>query len=57
MSDGITATIFAAGFGTWVYSKMMHSTNSTRNSLTGATVSAVIAFVVIFTLMKYIFHI
>jgi hypothetical protein len=57
MSDGITAIIFAAGFGTWVYSKMMHSTNSQHSALTGATVSGVIAFVVIYTLMKYIFHI
>jgi ABC-type proline/glycine betaine transport system permease subunit len=56
MSDGITAIIFAAGFGAWVYNKMMHSTNSQHSALVGTVVSAAIAFIVIFTLMKYVFH-
>lgn len=56
MGDGITSFIFAVGFAAWVYNKMMHTTNSQHSSLVGASVSGVISFIVIFTLLKFILH-
>jgi len=56
MTDWFTALIFAVGFGTWVYAYMMRSTMRVSSSLAGAGVCAAVAFIVIFTLMRYILH-
>lgn len=56
MGDGVISFIFAAGFGTWVYSKIMKSTNVQRSSLIGGMVAALGGFIVLFTLLKFVFH-
>jgi hypothetical protein len=56
MTDGFTALIFAVGFGGWIYSYFMKSTMQQRPSLTAAGVAGVVGFIVILTLMKYVFH-
>lgn len=56
MSEGFTALIFAVGFGGWVYSYFMKNTMQQKPSLTAAGVAGVIGFIVIYTLMKYVFH-
>jgi len=56
MTDGFTALIFAAGFGGWIYSLMMKNTMRQQPSLIAAGVSGVAGYIVIFTLMKYVFH-
>lgn len=54
MSNSFYAILFAVGFGTWVYSRFVHYTNSQRNSLIGAGVAALLGFFVIFTLLNMI---
>ncbi len=54
LGDGVTAFMFAVGIGTWVYSKLMRSTNNTQNSLIGAAITGVVGFIVIFTVLKYL---
>lgn len=56
MTDGFTALVFAAGFGGWIYSLMMKNTMRQQPSLIAALVSGIAGYVVIFTLMKYVFH-
>jgi hypothetical protein len=56
MTDGVTALIFGAGFGAWIYAMMMRSTSNPKNSLVAASVAAFGGFIVIFTLMKFVFH-
>lgn len=56
MTDGFTALIFAVGFGGWIYSLMMKNTMRQQPSLIAAVVSGVAGYIVIFTLMKYVFH-
>jgi len=56
MTDGFTAVIFAIGFGGWVYSLMMKNTMRQEPSLMAAGVAGVAGFIVIFTLMKFVFH-
>jgi hypothetical protein len=56
MTDGVTALIFGAGFGVWIYAMMMRSTSNPKNSLVAAVVAAFGGFIVIFTLMKFVFH-
>ena len=56
MGDGVISFLFAAGFGTWVYGKMMHTTNSQRSSLTGGGVAAIGSFIVLFMLLKFVLH-
>jgi hypothetical protein len=54
LGDGVTAFIFAVGLGTWVYGKLVRSTNSSQNSLIGGGIAAVVGFIVVFTLLKYL---
>lgn len=56
MTDGFTAIIFGVGFGTWVFSHMMHSTMRTSTSVIAGGACGVAGFIVIFTLMKFVFH-
>lgn len=56
MTDGVTALIFAIGFGGWIYSVFMKNTMQQKPSLTAAAVAGVAGYLVIFTLMKYVFH-
>lgn len=56
MTDGVTALIFAIGFGGWIYSIFMKNTMQQKPSLTAAAVAGVAGYLVIFTLMKYVFH-
>jgi tellurite resistance protein TehA-like permease len=54
LGDGVTAFIFAVGVSTWSYSKLMKNTNSYQPSLIGAAVVGIAAFIVLFTLLKYL---
>ena len=56
MTDGFTAFIFAVDFGGWMYSLMMRNTMRQTPSLIAAGVAGVGGFIVIFTLMKFVFH-
>lgn len=56
MTDGFTALIFGVGFGGWVYSLVIRSTMRQRPSLIAGGASGVAGVVVIFTLMKFVFH-
>jgi hypothetical protein len=56
MTDGFTAVVFAVGFGGWIYSLMMKNTMRQQPSLIAASVAGVAGFIVIFTLMKFVFH-
>lgn len=56
MTSGVTAFVFAVGFGGWIYAMMMRNTSNQRSSLTAAAVAALAGFVVIFTLLKFVFH-
>lgn len=56
MTDGVTALIFAIGFGGWIYSVFMKNTMQQKPSLIAAAVAGVAGYLVIFTLMKYVFH-
>jgi hypothetical protein len=56
MTDGFTALIFGVGLAGWVYSFLMKNTMQQKPSLTGAGVAAVIGFIVVYTLMKYVLH-
>lgn len=57
MGAGVVSFIFAAGFGTWVYSKVMKSTNIQRSSLISGVVAGLGGFIVLFTLMKFVLHV
>jgi hypothetical protein len=56
MTDGVTALIFGAGFGAWIYTMMMRSTSNAKSSIVAAIVAAFGGFIVIFTLLKFVFH-
>jgi hypothetical protein len=56
MGDGVTALIFGVGAGTWTYGRLMRTTNNTQSSLTGGAAVGLVGFVVVFTLLKYVFH-
>lgn len=48
--------LLGAGFGAWVYSKMMRSTgNNTKNALIVATVAGVFSMVLVATLLGIFF--
>lgn len=48
MSNVAIALLAAAGFGTWVYTKLMRSTGgNTKNAVTGAALSAGLAFILL----------
>lgn len=57
MGDGTVAFIFGAGFGAWVYNKLMKTTNRQQSSLIGGGIAGVGSFIVLFTLMKFVLHI
>lgn len=56
MSDGFTALIFGVGFGGWVYSLAVRNTVRSSTSLIAGGAAGVAGFIVIFTLMKSVFH-
>jgi hypothetical protein len=56
MGYGVIALIFGVGSGTWIYAKLMKSTNSMQNSLIGGAVTGLVGFVVVYTLFKYVLH-
>lgn len=56
MTDGFTAFIFGLGVGAWAYGKFMKSTYSTQSGLVGAGFVGIVAFIVLFTILKYIAH-
>jgi hypothetical protein len=54
MSSFWIALIFAAGSGTWVFTKLQRSTGATNTkyAVAGASVFAIIGFIVIFSLIR-----
>lgn len=56
IGDGLTAFLFGVGAGTWMYARLMKTTNSPKNSVVGGAVVGIIGFIVIYTLLKYIVH-
>jgi tetrahydromethanopterin S-methyltransferase subunit D len=57
MGDGFVSLMFGAGFGTWVYSKLMKNTMNQKNSLIGGAVAGIGGCVVLYTLVKFTLHI
>ena len=57
LGDGATAFIFGAGFGAWVYARMMKNTNHQHSSLVAGAVAGGAGMIVIFTLLKFVLHI
>ena len=54
LGDGVIALFIGIGTGTWAYNKLLHNTNNTKNSLIGGAFVGLGAFVVVFTLLKYL---
>jgi len=55
----LAAIFFGVGLAGWTYSKTAHHTGnaSPANTLIGAGVVGLIAFIFFFTLLKYVLHI
>lgn len=55
-TNATIALLAALGFGGWVYSKIQRQTGgNTKSSLTVAGLSALVAFIVIITLLQIFF--
>ena len=55
MSNAFIAFLVAIGSGVWIYRKFMKYTGgNNQNSIIGATVSGVIIFIVMLTLLGFI---
>ena len=48
--------MLGVGVVAWVYSKIMHRSNSTQSSIIAAGVVGIIAFIVFFIILKISFH-
>lgn len=56
MSNQLTALMFGAGFGCWIYAMMMRRTGSnTKNSLIVAGLAALTGWFVIYTTLDLVF--
>jgi hypothetical protein len=57
MTDGVTAIFFGIGVGTWVYTKVSHSSGGNyTQSYTVAGVVGLFATGVFYMLIKQVFH-
>jgi ABC-type multidrug transport system permease subunit len=56
MADWLISAMFAIGVGTWVYVKISKRSNNPSSSYTTAFFVGAIAFIVLFTFLKYILH-
>ena len=54
----LASLFFGIGLSGWVYSKTAHHTGNSNpaNTLIGAAVVGIIAFIFFFTLLKYVLH-
>jgi xanthine/uracil permease len=59
MSALLIALLFAAGVGTWIYTKLAQRTGggNQRGAFMGAGVAAVLIFLFAFTLLKFVLNI
>ena len=56
MTDWLTALMFGAGLGVWVFSYMMKNTMRRDTSTIAGATAGVAGFIVIITLIKLVFH-
>lgn len=58
MSNWVVSLLFAVGVAAWTYAKLSRATgnSSPYNALGGAAIAGVLAFTVLFTLMKFILN-
>lgn len=58
MSDAFVAFLFGVGVGGWLYSQLARRTGNAvpANNMIGAAVGGLVAAVVLFTLLAYVFH-
>lgn len=55
MSPPVVALLFALGFATWVYSKVMRTTGgNTKNSVTVAAIAGLFGFVALLLILKMV---
>jgi hypothetical protein len=59
MSAFLIALLFAAGAGTWIYTKFGRRTGggNQQNAFIGAGVAAALIFLFVFTFLKYVLNI
>ena len=55
MSAAAVALFCGIGVAAWIYNQFRHRTNSTKTSLVTAAVVGLMAFIVLFTLLHFIF--
>jgi len=58
MPSWIIALLFGISIGTWAYTKLVHANGNPTPGpdLAGGAIVGFIAFVVLFTLMKFVFN-
>lgn len=55
MSNAVISFLFAAGSGTWIYTKFMRYTgNNTKNAVIGAGISAAIIFSIFYSILSFV---
>ena len=53
MGNSVISFLFAAGAGTWIYTKFMRYTgNNTQNAVIGAVISAILIFIIFDALLS-----
>jgi hypothetical protein len=59
MSGGVVSLVFAIGVAGWVYAQTEHRSgvSNVKTSATAAAVAGVIAFIFLFSIVKFVIHI